>query len=211
MRNVSYNKGAPAPVVASRRRDDVLMSALREATRAELAERGYDGVTFEGVARRAKTSRPVLYRRYQSRAQMVADALPALHTSLSVQVPATSLRDDMLALLGAIVDSFQHVGIDTYRNLMADADDELRHTMTTYVAAWADQTIYRALSDARARGEIGRADIPDRAATSIIALVRNEVFFTDNPIDQDTLTEMLDTVYLPLITAAATPSSPPRT
>jgi AcrR family transcriptional regulator len=211
MRKVSYKESAPAAVVASRRRDDVLMAALREATRAELAERGYDGVTFEGVARRAKTSRPVLSRRYQSRAQMVADALPALHTSLSVQLPGTSLRDDMLALLGAIVDSFQHVGVDTYRNLMADADDELRHTMTAYVAAWADRTIYRALSDAGARGEIGPADIPDRAATSIIALVRNEVFFTDNAIDQDTLTEMLDTVYLPLITAAATRSSPPRT
>jgi AcrR family transcriptional regulator len=40
------------------------MSAIRAATRAELADYGYAGVTFEGVARRAQTSKPVLYRRY---------------------------------------------------------------------------------------------------------------------------------------------------
>jgi AcrR family transcriptional regulator len=179
------------------------MSAIREATRAELAEHGYPRVTFEGVARRAQTSKPVLYRRYRSRAHMVVDALLTL-PSQPVPVSATqSLREDLLALLDAMMDRFHRIGIDTYRSLIADADDELLDIVTAQLAKLADQTIYRALSDARDRGEIGPAEIPDRAATTIVALVRNEVFFTRNPIDQEVLTDMLDNVYLPLIDAVS--------
>lgn len=179
------------------------MSAIREATRAELAEHGYPGVTFEGVARRARTSKPVLYRRYRSRAHMIVDALLALPAQPVPASATPSLREDMLTLLDAMMDRFHRIGVDTYRSLIADADDELLDTITAQLAKLADQTIYRALSDARDRGEIGTADIPDRAATTIVALMRNEVFFTRNPVDQETLTDMLDNVYLPLIDAVS--------
>src|SRR5215813_5512146 len=153
------------------------MSAIREATRAEVAERGYPGVTFEGVARRAKTSKPVLYRRYPSRAHMIVDALLAVPRQLAPANATPSLREDLLTLLAASMNRFHRIGTDTYRKLIADADDELLDTITAQLAEFTDRTIYRALSDARDRGEIGPANIPDRAATSIIALVRNEVFF----------------------------------
>ena len=179
------------------------MSAIREATTAELAEHGYSRVTFEGVARRAKTSKPVLYRRYPSRAHMVVDALLAVPPQPVPASTTPSLREDMLSLLDVMMDRFHRTGIDTYRRLIADADDELLDTITAQLAELADQTIYRALSEARDRGEIGAANIPDRAATTIVALMRNEVFFTRNPIDREALTDMLDNVYLPLIAAVS--------
>jgi AcrR family transcriptional regulator len=179
------------------------MSAIRDATRAELTERGYPGVTFEGVARRAKTSKPVLYRRYRSRAHMVVDAFLALPGQPVPHSGAPSLREDLLALLDAIILRIDRVGIATYRSLIADADDELLDTITAQLAELADQTIYRALSDARNRGEIGPAEIPDRAATAISALVRNEVFFTRGPVGKDALIDILDHVYLPLIEAVS--------
>jgi AcrR family transcriptional regulator len=175
------------------------MSAIREATKDELAERGYSGVTFEGVARRAKTSKPVLYRRYRSRAHMVADALPALRWQPKQNSTAQSLREELLTLLDSMLDNFQSIGISTYRSLIADADEELLDTITAQLAQLADRTLYRALSDARDRDEIGAADIPPRAATTIVALLRNELFFTNNAVNQETLIDMLDNVYLPLI------------
>jgi len=198
---VSKRKNSSSGDTVVRRRDDVLMSAIREATRAELAERGYPGVTFEGVARRAKTSKPVLYRRYRSRAHMVVDALLVLPRQPVPASGAPSLREDMLTLLDAMMQRFHRIGIDTYRSLIADADDELLDTITAQLAELADQTIYRALSEARDRGEIGAATIPDRAATAIAALVRNEVFFTRGPVDKEALIDILDNVYLPLIQA----------
>jgi AcrR family transcriptional regulator len=183
------------------------MTAIREATRAELAEHGYPGVTFEGVARRAKTSKPVLYRRYRSRAHMVVDALLALPRNPVPAGATPSLREDLLSMLGAVIERFHRISVDTYRSLIGDADDELLDTITAQLAELADQTIYRALSDARDRGEIGAAPIPDRAATAIVALVRNEVFFTRNHVDQETLTDILDNVYLPLIETVSRRSS----
>src|ERR1700739_1021057 len=179
------------------------MAAIREATRAELADHGYPGVTFEGVARRAKTSKPVLYRRYRSRAHMVVDALLVLPRQPPPASGAPSLRGDLLRLLDAIMARLDRIGIDPYRSLIADADDELLDTITVQLAELADQTITRALSDARDRGEIGSAKIPDRAAIALAALVRNEVFFARNPVGQGALIDILDNVYLPLIDAVS--------
>lgn len=179
------------------------MSAIREAIKEELAERGYLGVTFEGVARRARTSKPVIYRRYRSRAQMVADALPTLRWQPERTVPAQSLREDLLILLNAMLERFRQIGIATYRSLIAEADDELLKDISAQLERWIHRTIRPALSDARDRGEIGGGDIPDRVVMSIGALVRNELFFTQNQVSDETLIDILDTVYLPLITAVS--------
>lgn len=193
----------PPPAPVSRRRDDVLLSAIRDATWAELIDHGYSGVTFEGVARRAKTGKPVLYRRYGSRAQMVTDALPTLRIELVEVVPTESLRGDIMILVETIVETWQHIGIDTYRSLIAEADDATLQIFQARVAARADQTIRRALDAARERGEIGAAAIPDLVATSIFALVRNELFFARRKIESDALAELVDSVYLPAIDAAS--------
>lgn len=202
IRNVS-NRRAVAAEPASRRRDEVLESAIREATWAELMDHGYSGVTFEGVARRAKTGKPVLYRRYRSRAQMVTDALPILRAPAIGATSSLTLRDDILAIIEPLVEGWHHIGIDTYRSLIADADDAELQAFQTKVAEWADRTIYAALDNARERREIGPAELPYRVATSILALIRNEAFFARNPIDSSTLVELVDSVYLPAIQAAA--------
>ena len=211
IRNVSSKQnGAQAPA-AVRRRDDVLMEAIREATRAELADFGYAGVTYEGVARRVRTSKPVLYRRYPTRAHMVVDALPNLRWQSDDGVaPSQSLREDLLALFGAMVDNFLAIGIDNYRSLVGDADDDLFKVLDAQVTGLAERTVFPALARARERGEIGPHEVPSRAATSIGVLLRNEMVFARNDIgpDTDTIAEILDTVYLPLIKTVS--AQPPR-
>lgn len=179
------------------------MSAIRDATWAELMDHGYSGVTFEGVARRARTGKPVLYRRYSSRAEMVTDALPTLRVEPVDVTPSTSLRDDIIALTESIVETWQGIGIDTYRSLIAEADDATMRTFQAKVAAKADQTIRRTLDAARERGDLGPATIPDLVATSIFALIRNELLFARDKIEASTLAALVDTVYLPAIHAAA--------
>ncbi|MUL47186.1 TetR/AcrR family transcriptional regulator [Mycobacterium sp. CBMA293] len=179
------------------------MSAIRDATWAELMDHGYSGVTFEGVARRAKTGKPVLYRRYSSRAQMVTDALPTLRTPAFDVASSQNLRDDILSMTESLVSEWQQIGVDTYRSLIAEADDATLETFQAKVAAHTDHTIRRALDAARDRGEIGPAAIPDRVATSILALVRNELLLARNTIESSTLTELVDLVYLPAIDSAS--------
>ncbi|WKG06453.1 TetR/AcrR family transcriptional regulator [Mycolicibacterium sp. HK-90] len=178
------------------------MSAIRDATWAELTDRGYAGVTFEGVARRAKTGKPVLYRRYSSRAQMVTDALPTLRTP-TAQLLSQNLRDDIVTMVESLVNQWQEIGVDTYRSLIAEADDATLQTFQAKVAAKTDHTIRTALEAARERGEIGPANISDRVALSILALMRNELLFSRNMIQSSTVAELVDDIYLPAIDAAS--------
>lgn len=134
---------------------------------------------------------------------MVTDALPTLRIELVEVVPTESLRGDIMILVETIVETWQHIGIDTYRSLIAEADDATLQIFQARVAARADQTIRRALDAARERGEIGAAAIPDLVATSIFALVRNELFFARRKIESNALAELVDSVYLPAIDAAS--------
>ena len=65
-----------------------------------LAERGYEAVTFEEVARRAGASKPTLYRRWRSKRDMVVAALKAgpARRDDPDDIDTGSLRGDLLAL-----------------------------------------------------------------------------------------------------------------
>lgn len=186
----------------TRRRDEPLQIAIHDAIRAELAECGYAGVTVDKVARRAKTSRSVIYRRYRSRAHMVTDALPSLHWHHQWHSTG-SLREDLLEIFAVILDRFHSVGIDTYRRLAAEAGDELFNESTTLISELVSRTIHLALIDARDRGEIGPEAIPEPVEMTLLALVRNDVFFTRNSVDDARLSTIIDDVYLPLVFAVS--------
>lgn len=181
------------------------MTAIRDAVRAELSAHSYPDVTFEGVARRAKTSKPVLYRRYRSRAHMVIDALPNLQWEPDEDdlTSSESLRDNLLTLFSAVVDNFLVVGVDNYRSLIAEADDELLDLLHAQIIGLTERTVYPALERARERGEIGTRPIPRLAAMTVGLLLRDRLVFTRADVDRDTIAEILDTVYLPLITAVS--------
>ena len=59
----------------TRRRGPELENALLEAAYAELVEGGLAAFTLDGVASRAHTSRPVLYRRWATREELVIAAI----------------------------------------------------------------------------------------------------------------------------------------
>lgn len=129
---------------------------------------------------------------------MVTEALPSLHWP-SQWNSTGSLRQDLLDIFGAILERFYSVGVDTYRRLGAEADDELFEEWTTLISELVALTIHLALADARDRGEIGPTAIPETVETALLALVRNEVFFTLNTVDDERLSALIDEAYLPLV------------
>lgn len=80
------------------------LSASRERTilRAVyeiLAESGYQGLHYEAVATRARTSKATLYRHWPTKAELVTTAM-SLRPAEDLQVPDTgTLRGDLLAYL----------------------------------------------------------------------------------------------------------------
>ncbi|WP_333474160.1 TetR/AcrR family transcriptional regulator [Paenibacillus gyeongsangnamensis] len=67
-----------------------------------LAEAGFDGMTMDLVAARAKAGKATVYRRWSSKAELVRDALTWMnrnHLELDCLPDTGTLRDDFLALL----------------------------------------------------------------------------------------------------------------
>jgi AcrR family transcriptional regulator len=111
IRDVPYSEAAaPRSAEGARRsgrpRNDEREGEILEAVAALLAERGYEGVTFEEVARRAGASKATLYRRWSSRREMVVAAVkagPAARPPGPAEIDTGSLRGDLLALCQRLI------------------------------------------------------------------------------------------------------------
>jgi len=97
---------APEPL-RRRRHGEELESALLVSAWEELVEVGYGRLTMESVARRARTSEPVLYRRWPNKNQLVMASLEHYRKANPIAEPDTgSLRGDLLAHLQAVSEIF---------------------------------------------------------------------------------------------------------
>lgn len=91
-----------APKPLGRKRDQGRDQELLEATVEILAEVGFDSMTMDLVAARAKAGKATLYRRWSSKEELVRDALIGMsRASIELdRLPDTgSLRGDLLALM----------------------------------------------------------------------------------------------------------------
>jgi AcrR family transcriptional regulator len=187
----------------TRRRAGELADAIRAATLAELTDHGYAGVTYEGVARRARTSKPVLYRRYRSRGQMVLDAVVPHTIDEIAYIDTGSLRGDLIAVLEQIAARVQHVGIKAYHGIIGESGDSLADTVAE-LDGGTSQKMRKILDTARARGEIGPGPIPGRVVLLPLVMLRHDALFR-HLFDPASITDMIDSVYLPLVKAVSTP------
>jgi AcrR family transcriptional regulator len=72
-------------------------SAVLDATVAELIERGYGGLTVDGVAARAGVNKTTLYRRWGGRDSLIVDAVETF-AAAQVKVPDSGDIDEDLRL-----------------------------------------------------------------------------------------------------------------
>ena len=203
-RPTSPTEGRGCSPPARRRRGAALEAALLEAAWDELRAVGYPGLTLDGVAARAGTSRPVLARRWPSRAELVVAAIRH-HTALAaLGLPDTgTLRGDVLALLRQMSARVNEiVGVLSF--MFADYFDatglspsDLREQAITGIPSRMAAIIQRAVE----RGEIDPDRLSPRIASLPLDLVRHDVIMNRAPVPDDTLIEIVDCLFLPLVLA----------
>jgi AcrR family transcriptional regulator len=188
--------------VARRRRGAALEEALLDAAWTELTERGYDEMTIEAVAVRAGTSRAVLYRRWPNKQELVLAALAHEVRKDVVVAPDTgSLRGDVIELLqqinklrvGLVAALMTRLG-GFYQQTGRSLDD-LRALIQGDRDAVLEQVIQRAID----RGEIQPGQLTDRIARVPLDLFRYEILMTLQPLSDDAIEEIVDTIFLPLL------------
>lgn len=192
-----------------RRRGEELDQAIREAVRDELSARGYADLTFEGVARRARTSKSVIYRRYDTRARMVLEAWIA-RTPSDPPPPGTgSLREDLRVLGRTFSARLDRVGIETIRGLLAEVGPDQLQRLSEATTSWAQHALTAAVDAARERGELRADPLPPSVARLPIVLVRSELVFRADArgplLDEKVLDELIDDICLPLLTGSSGP------
>ncbi|MEV0382687.1 TetR/AcrR family transcriptional regulator [Nonomuraea sp. NPDC050643] len=191
------------PAVAqSRRRGAALEQALYQATLEELAAIGYNGMTMEGVARRAQTGKAALYRRWPSKKDLVLDAL--LHALPEPREIASSgsVRDDLLAALttmaGALAGEAAHPGLGVMIEVLRDT--ELRQAFGARVVEPRLSLLEAVLHRAAARGETSDNAVVPLIARTGPALVIQTFLLTGEPPETPELAQIVDTILMPLLT-----------
>jgi AcrR family transcriptional regulator len=185
-----------------------LDASILDATLAGVADVGYDRLSMDDIASRAGVGKAAIYRRWPSKAVVVADAIAHWRRRLGpVEPPNTgSLHGDIDALVAStpdLNDADTHmirvvVGVATaamHNPVLAAALDDL-------VLSTPRQVIRAVLEHAVARGEISAGRdlslIPDAAlGLNVLRLI------TGRPIDRVYVRRVLEDVLLPL---AGTPS-----
>ncbi|MBC9715158.1 TetR/AcrR family transcriptional regulator [Streptomyces sp. TRM66268-LWL] len=195
---VSEQRAASTP---TRRRGAALETAITDAAWQILLDQGYNGFTYEAVAARAGTSKPVLYRRWPQREDLLTATI-ARHWR-PLEVPDTgSLREDALTLLRT-VNAERGRALILLRVQLADyfrdtgtSFDDLRNRLHPQ-----DRTPPFALLVSRAveRGEL--ADVPRsrRVVNLPFDLVRHDMLMRMGAVPDDSIVEIVDEVWSPLL------------
>ncbi|MUL75757.1 TetR/AcrR family transcriptional regulator [Mycobacterium sp. CBMA226] len=100
------------------------MAAVHAATLELLAELGYESLQLSDVAKRAEVNKTTVYRRWPTKAALIADLLTSF-TKSTVATPDTgSLQEDLEALLSDIVTALANRSVRAVLNgALAGADD----------------------------------------------------------------------------------------
>ncbi|CAL9657737.1 hypothetical protein SUDANB150_06830 [Streptomyces sp. enrichment culture] len=195
---VSERNGTGA---TTRRRGAALENAITDAAWDMLVEHGYNGFTYEAIAARAGTSKPVLYRRWPQRENLLIATLTRYWRPLDI--PDTgSLRQDALTLLRTV----NAERARTVILLRIQLADYFRETGTTFqdlrsrLHPTDQQAPFATLVDrAVKRGELTDVPRPDRVVNLPFDLVRHDMLMTVGALPDEKIVEIVDTVWLPLL------------
>lgn len=175
------------------------------ATLDELADRGWTGLAIEGIASRAGVGKATVYRHFDDKATLVAEAIDAHVEELPTPDTGT-LRADVLAILGDLAARSQRSGGSLFTVLLdaAERDAELASHRHAFVRA-RRRPLVRVLQAGIARGELPATADCDLLADLLAAPIFYRRYVSRTPVDDSAVEAVVDAV-LPHATGRCTPS-----
>jgi AcrR family transcriptional regulator len=174
-----------------------IRAAVIAATLAELTDRGYSGVSLDGVAARSDVHKTTVYRRWRTKEAVVLDAMLE-QASQTVAVPDTgSLRGDLLQLARrSVAIQTSPAGSAVVRAVAGEApgNPDMAAANRQF---WAerlelDRTI---LQRARDRGEIRANTQTGPVIEALLGPLYFRLLVTGEPLDDAFIEGIVDLVY----------------
>lgn len=184
------------PRVEGEREDEILDSAVEL-----LIEVGYDRFTMDAVARRSRSSKATLYRRWDNKASLVVEALIRAKQSPHVGDHDTgSLRGDLLSTFCG------HEGINETATKVLGSVITALSTDPEFSAEFREKFIAPKIAVTQAiyhraqeRGEVA-ADIDlDVIGPALAGILMHRTFILGLPPDDATIERVVDHVILPAV------------
>jgi AcrR family transcriptional regulator len=206
------NHSEQAGDTQTRRRGAELERAILDAAWEQLIAEGYEHFTIDTVAARARTSKPVLYRRWKTREDLLRATARHIGAASAPSIPDTgTLRGDLLALLASANTTRNPVAalvssmLGSYYNQTGPTPAELRSAFLSERVSAVEQVVNRAAE----RGEIDPARLTPRIINLPFDLFRNEMMMTLKPVPDHVLRQIVDDIFIPLVAVQRPPADPP--
>lgn len=144
--------------------------AIVQATLELLTESGVAALAIEQVAARAGVAKATIYRRWPNKEALILDALAETVDDHPIDLPGTSMRDDLLALVRGMVGRSVHTGQgQLYAWMVAESErnPHIAHKYKSLVVERRRQLLSSVLRKWRERGEL-RPDVDIEIAELLV-------------------------------------------
>jgi len=187
-----------------RKRDLSRDPEILDAALDVLAETGYDGMTIDMVAARAKAGKATLYRRWASKSELVVDAVACMKNADldPARLPDTgSLRGDLVALIKphTIEDAQKRLQVMAGLVSLLSRHPELVETVHATVVEPRARVNRLLFARAIERGEISPDVDLDTLSLVSASMVSYRTLVLRTPVDRAFLLAIIDGVILPAV------------
>lgn len=183
-------------------------NAIIDAAMTLVAEIGYDRMTMDAVASRAKASKATIYRRWSGKADLVAAGLRRDLSVAGTEIPNSgSLRGDLLEILRTIrgrVNERYHGLLVGMIRAMQDDPDVAGLIRAQLAANQQNLRLILERNSAERNETIENIDLIQEIAP---AQVMMRILVTGESVDDEFLIHLVDRVLLPLVTPKSTEST----
>jgi AcrR family transcriptional regulator len=191
---------AEAAVAARPRVEGVREQEILDAALDVLADVGYDRLTMDAVAQRAKASKATLYRRWNSKAKLVVEALARMKST--PEAPDTGdLRGDLVATFCGHGGLSDQGTTSTFGAVVTavSTDPEFAAEFRKQVVEPKSRASRAVFERARDRGEL-RADVDlDLIVPALAGIILHRVFLLGEHPDPTLIERAIDQIILPAV------------
>lgn len=170
--------------------------AIREAALQELAASGYGGFSIESVAERARVGKSTIYRHYDGKLSLIADALERLNEQPVPEPGDGSPRRQVERLLVHLAEAMADPTISSVNPALVEAaehDPVVRRFYDRY-AARRRQTLVDAIAAGVGCGDFPSHVDPDLASLALAGAIFYRRLVAGTPLPPADIPQLIDTV-----------------
>ncbi|UQX88667.1 TetR/AcrR family transcriptional regulator [Jatrophihabitans telluris] len=192
---------APTRGTPGRSLDSTKDPLIHDAAIELIAELGYERVSMEAIAARAQASKATLYRRWPSKAELVADAMKCRMATDEVLPDTGDVREDLLSGLRRMTKDMAAHDVALTVGLMnaMRSDPELARVIRERMFDVKHAAVQAWLRRAIERGQLPRTADVELFQEVAPAMVFMRLMVTGQPVDEVFIRRIVDDVLLPLL------------